>query len=148
MLLQNGVTIGSDGFGFARRGDGSWHKIPQTGIVVIEDDVEVQAHTAIDRATIGETRIGHGTKIDNLVQVGHSCKVGEHTLLCGQVGLAGTSRTSETTAFSQGKSASPVIFPSAMAPRSPRRRASPTDVPAGAVYSAIPPWTISPGANR
>ena len=64
----------------------------QSGITVIDDDVEIQAHSAIDRATVGETRIGRGTKIDNLVQVGHACKVGEDTLLCGQVGLAGTTR--------------------------------------------------------
>src|SRR5271154_116219 len=92
VLLQNGVTIGADGFGFARRVDGSWHKMRQSGITVIEDDVEIQAHSVIDRATVGETHIGRGTKIDNLVQVGHACKVGEDTLLCGQVGLAGSSK--------------------------------------------------------
>ena len=68
----------------------------QSGITVIEDDVEIQAHSAIDRATVGETRIGRGTKIDNLVQVGHACKVGEDTLLCGQVGLAGTTRVGKS----------------------------------------------------
>src|SRR5271170_6982236 len=92
VLLQNGVVVGSDGYGFARQADGSWYKIRQAGIVVIEDDVEIQANSAIDRATIGETRLGRGTKIDNLVQVGHSCKIGEDALLCGQVGLAGTTR--------------------------------------------------------
>jgi UDP-3-O-[3-hydroxymyristoyl] glucosamine N-acyltransferase len=90
VLFQNGVVVGSDGYGFEKLPDGSWYKIRQVGIVVVEDDVEIQANTTIDRATIGETRIGRGTKIDNLVQVGHSCKIGEDTLLCGQVGLAGT----------------------------------------------------------
>ena len=90
VLLQNGVVVGSDGFGFARQPNGRWYKMRQSGITVIGDDVEIQANAAIDRATVGETHIGRGTKIDNLVQVGHACKVGEDTLLCGQVGLAGT----------------------------------------------------------
>ncbi|MGC1107873.1 MAG: UDP-3-O-(3-hydroxymyristoyl)glucosamine N-acyltransferase [Candidatus Acidiferrales bacterium] len=91
VILQNGVVIGSDGFGFAREKNGSWHKMQQMGPAIIEDDVEIQANSAIDRATVGETRIARGVKIDNLVQVGHACKVGEDTLLCGQVGLAGSS---------------------------------------------------------
>ncbi|MBI3404487.1 MAG: UDP-3-O-(3-hydroxymyristoyl)glucosamine N-acyltransferase [Acidobacteria bacterium] len=90
VILQNGAIIGSDGFGFAKQADGRWFKIIQSGIVVIEDDVEIQAHTCIDRGTVGETRIHRGAKLDNLVQVGHACKVGENSLLCAQVGLAGT----------------------------------------------------------
>ena len=90
VLLQNGVVIGSDGFGFAKTYDGHWHKIPQPAPVVIEDDVEVQANSCIDRASVGETRIGRGVKIDNLVQVGHGSQVGEDALLCSQVGLAGS----------------------------------------------------------
>jgi UDP-3-O-[3-hydroxymyristoyl] glucosamine N-acyltransferase len=90
VVLQNGAVIGSDGFGFARRDDRSWQKIPQTGPAVIEDDVEIQANTCIDRATVGETRIRSGAKIDNLVQVGHASHIGQDTLLCAQVGLAGT----------------------------------------------------------
>lgn len=90
VMLHNGVTVGSDGFGFARRADGSHHKIPQAGIVVIEDDVEIQAGSCIDRAAVGETRIGRGTKIDNLVQIGHAVKVGNNTILCAQVGIAGS----------------------------------------------------------
>jgi UDP-3-O-[3-hydroxymyristoyl] glucosamine N-acyltransferase len=135
--LQNGVTIGSDGFGFARRADGSWHKIPQSGIVVIEDDVEVQAHSAIDRATIGETRIGRGAKIDNLVQVGHSCKVGEDTLLCGQVGLAGTSRVGNKCilAGQVGLAGHLSVGDGATLTA---QTGVPTDVPAGAVYSGYP----------
>jgi UDP-3-O-[3-hydroxymyristoyl] glucosamine N-acyltransferase len=90
VLLHNGVVIGSDGFGFAKTGEGKWHKIPQPAPVVIEDDVEVQANSCIDRASVGETRIGRGVKIDNLVQVGHGSQVGEDSLLCSQVGLAGS----------------------------------------------------------
>jgi UDP-3-O-[3-hydroxymyristoyl] glucosamine N-acyltransferase len=90
VILQNGAVVGSDGFGFAPDANGHWHKMRQAGITVIEDDVEIQAHSAIDRATVGETRIGRGSKIDDLVLVGHACKVGEDTLLCGQVGLAGS----------------------------------------------------------
>ena len=91
VIVQNGTVLGADGFGFAPKGDGSWHKIPQSGTVEIGDDVEVQALSAIDRATVGKTIIGRGTKIDNLVQIGHGCQVGEDTIVCGQVGLAGSS---------------------------------------------------------
>ena len=91
VLLQNGVVIGADGFGFAKTAEGRWHKIPQPAPVVIGDDVEVQANSCIDRASVGETRIGRGVKIDNLVQVGHGSSVGEDALLCAQVGLAGSS---------------------------------------------------------
>ncbi len=90
VLLHNGVVIGSDGFGFAKTHDGRWYKIPQPAPVVIEDDVEVQANSCIDRASVGETRIRRGVKIDNLVQVGHGSQVGEDALLCSQVGLGGS----------------------------------------------------------
>lgn len=90
VLLHNGVVIGSDGFGFARTAEGHWHKIPQPAPVVIEDDVEVQANSCIDRASVGETRIKRGVKVDNLVQVGHGSTVGEDALLCAQVGIAGS----------------------------------------------------------
>jgi UDP-3-O-[3-hydroxymyristoyl] glucosamine N-acyltransferase len=90
VLLGNGVVIGGDGFGFAKNERGRWHKIPQPMPVVIEDDVEIQANTCIDRASVGETRISKGTKIDNLVQVGHGSHIGEHSLLASQVGLAGS----------------------------------------------------------
>jgi UDP-3-O-[3-hydroxymyristoyl] glucosamine N-acyltransferase len=90
VLLHNGVVIGSDGFGFARTSEGHWHKIPQPASVVIEDDVEVQANSCIDRASVGETRIKRGVKVDNLVQVGHGSTVGEDALLCAQVGIAGS----------------------------------------------------------
>ena len=92
VALQNNVVVGSDGFGYAKRSDNSWYKIPQTGIVIIEDDVEIGAGSVIDRATIGATVIGAGTKIDNLVQIGHGSSVGQKTLLCAQVGLAGSTQ--------------------------------------------------------
>jgi UDP-3-O-[3-hydroxymyristoyl] glucosamine N-acyltransferase len=90
VLLQNGVVVGADGFGFAKTAEGHWHKIPQPAPVVIGDDVEIQANSCIDRASVGETRIERGVKIDNLVQVGHGSSVGEDALLCSQVGLGGS----------------------------------------------------------
>ncbi len=92
VTVHNNVVIGSDGFGYAKDEEGRWLKIPQTGHVVVEDDVEIGAGTTIDCASVGETRIARGAKIDNLVQIGHSCTVGEDSLLCAQVGLAGSSR--------------------------------------------------------
>ena len=91
VIIHNNSVIGCDGFGYAKDEERHWLKIPQTGRVVIEDDVEIGAGTTIDCASVGETRIGRGTKIDNLVQIGHSCTVGEDSLLCAQVGLAGSS---------------------------------------------------------
>lgn len=90
VLLQNGVVVGADGLGFAKDDRDRWHKIPQPQPVVIEDDVEVQANSCIDRASVGETRVGRGTKIDNLVQVGHGSRIGQDSLLAAQVGLAGS----------------------------------------------------------
>src|SRR5487761_1190129 len=90
VTLQNGAVVGSDGFGFAKDDAGRWHKIPQSGPAILEDRVEVQANACIDRASVGETRIAAGAKIDNLVQVGHGSTVGSDTLLCAQVGLAGS----------------------------------------------------------
>jgi UDP-3-O-[3-hydroxymyristoyl] glucosamine N-acyltransferase len=90
VIVQDGAVVGSDGFGFARRPDGSHHKIPQIGGVVIEDDVEIGANSTIDRPAVGETRIGAGTKIDNLVQIAHGVAVGRHVLLAAQVGVAGS----------------------------------------------------------
>ncbi len=90
VTLHQRVTVGSDGFGFARRPDGSHKKIVQTGRVVIEDDVEIQAGSCVDRAAVGETRIGRGAIVDNLVQVGHAAKIGANTILCAQVGIAGS----------------------------------------------------------
>ena len=90
VILQDGAVIGSDGFGFATTPDGTHYKIPQLGGVVIEDDVEIGANAAIDRPAVGETRIGAGSKIDNLVQVAHGVTVGRNVLLAAQVGIAGS----------------------------------------------------------
>ncbi len=137
VLLQNGVVVGSDGFGFAREANGRWYKIRQAGLAVIGDDVEIQAHAAIDRATVGETRIGRGTKIDNLVQVGHACKVGEDTLLCGQVGLAGSTTVGNhcILAGQVGTAGHLTIGDGATISS---QSGVPGDVPAGAVYSGYP----------
>ena len=89
VILHAGCIIGADGFGYVFY-EGKHNKIPQVGNVIIEDEVEIGANSAIDRATIGSTVIGKGTKIDNLVQVGHNCKIGENSILCAQVGLAGS----------------------------------------------------------
>lgn len=91
VVLQDGVVIGADGYGFARRRDGTHEKIPQVGRVVIEDDVEIGANTTVDRPAVGETRIGAGSKIDNLVQIAHGVQVGRNVLLAAQVGVAGSS---------------------------------------------------------
>ena len=90
VILQNGAVVGSDGFGFARQADGRWYKMQQSGPAILEDDVEIQANTTVDRATVGQTIVRRGAKLDNLVLVGHASDVGENTLLCGQVGLAGS----------------------------------------------------------
>lgn len=90
VTLHNGVVVGGDGFGFAKTAEGTQFKIVQTGHTVIEDDVEVQTLTSIDRATLGETRIKRGAKIDSLVQIGHACVVGEDNIICAQAGLAGS----------------------------------------------------------
>ena len=90
-IVHNNSTIGSDGFGYAKTPDKKWLKIPQVGRVVLEDDVEIGANTAIDCASVGESRIKRGTKIDNLVQIGHSCTVDEDALICSQTGRAGSS---------------------------------------------------------
>jgi UDP-3-O-[3-hydroxymyristoyl] glucosamine N-acyltransferase len=92
VVLHNGVVIGADGFGFQKAKDGSHIKIPQKGIVIIEDDVEIGANTTIDRGALGETVIKRGTKIDNLVQVAHSVEIGEDSILAAQTGIAGSSK--------------------------------------------------------
>ena len=99
VVVQNGAVIGSDGYGFAQRPDGSHEKIPQTGPVVIEDDVEIGANTTIDRPAVGETRIKTGTKIDNLVQIAHGVVLGRHVLLAAQVGIAGSTIVGDHVTF-------------------------------------------------
>jgi len=105
VILQNGAVIGADGLGFAKRKDGTWHKIVQSGPAVLEDDVEIQANACVDRATVGETRIGKGSKLDDLVLVGHACQVGPDSMLCGQTGLAGSTTTGRGVIFA-GQAAS------------------------------------------
>ena len=90
VTLHNGVVVGGDGFGFAKGNDGRQYKIVQSGVTVLEDDVEIQTLSSVDRATIGETRVKRGAKIDSLVQIGHACVVGENNIICGQTGLAGS----------------------------------------------------------
>ena len=99
VIIQNGAVVGSDGYGFAQRPDGSHEKIPQTAPVVIEDDVEIGANTTIDRPAVGETRIKAGTKIDNLVQIGHGVVLGRHVLLAAQVGIAGSTVVGDNVVF-------------------------------------------------
>lgn len=90
-IVHSGVVLGGDGFGYALHG-GVHHKVPQVGRVVLEEEVEIGANTTIDRATLGETRIGAGTKIDNQVMLGHNVQVGRRSILCAQVGIAGSTR--------------------------------------------------------
>src|SRR5687767_4262799 len=99
VIVQNGAVIGADGYGFVKRPDGTHQKIPQMAIVVLEDDVEIGANTAIDRPAVGETRIQAGAKIDNLVQIGHGVNVGRNTLLAAQVGIAGSTTIGDDVTF-------------------------------------------------
>lgn len=137
VILQNGVVVGGDGFGFAKQKDGRWYKIVQSGVTVIEDDVEIQALAAVDRATVGETRVRRGAKIDNLVQVGHASKVGEDTLLCAQVGLAGSTVVGDRCilAGQVGAAGHLEIGDGAVLTA---QSGVPSDVPAGATYSGYP----------
>ena len=137
VLLQNGVIVGCDGFGFAKDDSNRWHKIVQSGNVAIENDVEVQANTCIDRASIGETRIARGAKLDNLVHVGHSCTIGQDTLLCAQVGLAGTTDVGNKVILlgQVGVSGHCKIGDGAVAIA---QSGIPHDVPAGAMVSGAP----------
>ena len=105
VILQNGAVIGTDGLGYAKQADGSWYKMAQSGPAILEDDVEIQANSCIDRATVGETRIGRGTKIDDLVLVGHASKLGANNMICGQTGLAGSTEIGNNCIFA-GQSAS------------------------------------------
>lgn len=137
VLLQNGAVIGSDGFGFAKDDEAHWHKIVQSGNVVVESDVEIQANACIDRASIGATRIGRGAKLDNLVHVGHSCTIGDDTLLCAQVGLAGTTDVGNKVilAGQVGVSGHVKIGDGAIAIA---QSGIPHDVPEGAMVSGAP----------
>jgi UDP-3-O-[3-hydroxymyristoyl] glucosamine N-acyltransferase len=137
VILQNGAIVGGDGLGYAKRADGTWHKIVQSGPAVLEDDVEVQANACIDRATVGETRIGRGTKIDDLVLVGHASQVGAHTMLCGQVGLAGSTKIGDgcILAGQVGTAGHLSVGDGAVITA---QSGVPNDVPAAARYSGYP----------
>ena len=142
VIIHNNAVIGSDGFGFAKDEARHWLKIPQTGRVVIEDDVEIGAGTTIDKASSGETRIKRGAKLDNLVQVGHSCTVGEDALLCAQVGMAGSSRVGDRVILTGqvgigghltvGDDA--ILYP---------QSGVPNDVAAGAILVGTPAFEVS-----
>ena len=137
VILQNGVVIGADGFGFARDGARGWHKIVQSGVTKLGDRVEVQANSCVDRASLGETAIGCDTKIDNLTQVGHGCTVGEHTMLCSQVGLAGSTHVGNNVilAGQVGVAGHLKIGDGAVATA---QTGIPSDVAAGAIVSGYP----------
>src|SRR5437660_5616360 len=137
VILQNGDIVGGVGFGFAKRQDGTWYKMVQSGPAVLEDDVEVQSNACVHRATVGETRIRRGAKIDDLVLVGHASSVGANTLLCGQVGLAGSTVVGNRCilAGQAGAAGHLMIGDNAVITS---QSGVPSDVPAGAVYSGYP----------
>jgi len=152
VVIHNNSVVGCDGFGYAKDEERSWLKIPQTGRVVIENDVEIGAGTTIDRASVGESRIGRGTKIDNLVQIGHSCTVGEDSLLCAQVGLAGSSHIgSRVILAGQAGVAGHLTIGDDVVLTA--KSATSHDVPAGKIISGIPAfdnkeWLRSTAAYR
>jgi UDP-3-O-[3-hydroxymyristoyl] glucosamine N-acyltransferase len=137
VILQNGAVIGADGFGFAKDESGKWNKIVQSGPAVLEDEVEVQANACVDRASIGRTKVARGAKIDNLVQVGHGSSVGEDTLLCAQVGLAGSTAVGNNVilAGQVGVAGHCKIGDGAIATA---QSGIPSDVPAKAIVSGYP----------
>ncbi|HEX8096391.1 MAG TPA: UDP-3-O-(3-hydroxymyristoyl)glucosamine N-acyltransferase [Pyrinomonadaceae bacterium] len=152
VVVHNNAVVGSDGFGYARDEEKRWLKIPQAGRVVIEDDVEIGAGTTIDRASVGETRIARGAKIDNLVQIGHSCTVGEDSLICAQVGLAGSSHVGRRVILAgQAGVAGHLTLGDDVVLTA--KSATSHDVPAGKVISGIPAfdnkeWLRSTAAFR
>jgi UDP-3-O-[3-hydroxymyristoyl] glucosamine N-acyltransferase len=137
VLLQNGAVIGGDGFGFAKRADGRWHKILQSGVTVLGDDVEIQANSCVDRATVGETTISRGVKIDDLVLVGHGGKIGEDTLLCGQVGMAGTTTVGKGCILGGQVGCSGHLTVGDGAMLTPQTGVS-SDIPENSLYSGAP----------
>jgi len=137
VILQNGAIIGGDGLGFAKQKDGTWYKMAQSGPAILEDDVEVQANTCVDRATVGETRIGRGTKLDDLVLIGHASQIGENTMICGQTGLAGSTRIGNgcILAGQVGSSGHLTVGDGAVITAG---SGIPGDVPPGAIHSGKP----------
>ena len=149
VTLQNGVVVGGDGFGFAKRADGTHFKIVQSGVTVLEDDVEVQSLTSVDRATVGETRIRRGAKIDSLVQIGHACQVGEDNIICAQTGLAGSTVLERNVVLagqvgSSGHLTAPWCMPKAASAATSRRHPAfpdrpPSPPPSGCARSPLFP---------
>ena len=137
VVLQDAAVIGSDGFGFARRADGTHQKIPQVGLVVIEDDVEIGAHTAVDRPAVGETRIAAGTKIDNLVQIAHGVKIGRNALLAAQVGIAGSTAI-EDDVIMAGQSGATGHVHVGKGVKVSAKSAITKDIPAGSHVAGVP----------
>src|SRR5580700_6531374 len=137
VILQPGAIIGGDGLGFAKQEDGTWYKMVQSGPAVLEDDVEVQANSCIDRATVGETRIGRGTKIDDLVLIGHASKLGANGMLCGHVGLAGSTRI-EDNCILAGRVGTAGHLTVGEGTVITAQSGVPNDVPAHSMYSGYP----------
>jgi UDP-3-O-[3-hydroxymyristoyl] glucosamine N-acyltransferase len=137
VIVYDGVVIGSDGFGYAPTPDGHYFKIPQVGTVVIEDDVEIGANSTIDRASIRDTVIGEGTKIDNLVQIAHSCTIGHDVILSAQVGLAGSTTIEDrvTLAGQVGVAGHLTIGAGTIVTA---QSGVPNSIPPGALYSGYP----------
>ncbi len=135
-ILHAGVVIGSDGFGFATVG-GVHHKVPQVGVVVVEDDVELGANVCVDRATLGETRIGRGTKVDNLVQIAHNVRVGEGSILVSQVGIAGSTKLGHHVVMA-GQSGVAGHLEIGDGAQIAAKAAVFKSVPAGELYSGVP----------
>jgi len=137
VILQNGALIGGDGLGFAKQKDGTWYKMLQSGPAVLEDDVEVQANTCVDRATVGETRIGRGAKLDDLVLIGHASQVGANSMICGQTGLAGSTKIGKDCilAGQVGSSGHLTVGDGAVITAG---SGIPGDVPPGAIHSGKP----------
>jgi UDP-3-O-[3-hydroxymyristoyl] glucosamine N-acyltransferase len=142
VVLQDAAVIGSDGFGFATRADGSHLKIPQVGRVVIEDDVEIGAQSVVDRPAVGETRVGAGTKIDNLVQVAHGVRIGRNVLLAAQVGIAG-STVLEDDVVMAGQSGAIGHVRLGRGARASAQSGVLEDVPRGAHVAGMPAWSAA-----
>jgi UDP-3-O-[3-hydroxymyristoyl] glucosamine N-acyltransferase len=141
VVLQNGAVIGSDGFGFAPTEEGRYHKLCPAGTVILEDDVEIGANTTVDRATVGATVIRRGTKLDNLVHVGHGCEVGEDTVMAAGCGLAGGTKVGSHVMMG-GQSASSGHLTIGDRAQCAARTAIHTSVPEGAVIGGAPQLPI------
>jgi UDP-3-O-[3-hydroxymyristoyl] glucosamine N-acyltransferase len=137
VILQNGAIIGGDGLGFAKQADGTWSKMTQSGPAILEDDVEVQSNACVDRATVGETRVAQGTKIDDLVLIGHASHVGANAMLCGQVGLAGSTKIGSNCILA-GQVGTAGHLSVGDGTVVTAQSGIPSDIPAHALYSGYP----------